>query len=96
MRVRLEWSEDGCRWLVKRLGSTLIYVELTVATSRGRSLLKRSLVLYGKHGRREVFSEEYGLDEALRLHRAEEALLKRLSLHPLPPSSSRLNKPLRR
>ena len=95
--MRIEWSDGGCRWLVKRLGSTFIYVELTITTSHGMSVLRRSLVLYGKQGRRrEVFTEEYGLDEALKLHRAEEALLERLRLHPLPPSSSLPEKTWRR
>jgi len=92
----VEWSRDGCRWLVKRLGSTLIYVELTVGSSQGRSVLKRSLVLYEKGGRKEVFTEEYGLEEASRIHRIEEVLLERLRLHPLSPSSLGSNNPRRR
>lgn len=86
--MSVEWSEAGCRWLAKRLGSTLIYVELSAASEDGRPVLRRSLVLYGKQGRREVFTEVYGLEEALRLHEAEGAVLSRLRLYPLSAPSS--------
>ncbi|RLF09945.1 MAG: hypothetical protein DRJ69_03810 [Thermoprotei archaeon] len=94
--MKVEWSEEGCRWLIKRLGSTFIYVELSLATSQGRSVLKRSLVPYGKHGRRrEVFAEEYVLEDAVKAHMAEAVLIDRLRLHPLHPSSAPLKQALR-
>ncbi|MCX8204745.1 MAG: hypothetical protein N3H31_03755 [Candidatus Nezhaarchaeota archaeon] len=83
--MEIEWSKEGCRWLVKRLGPALIYVELSIIASHGRPALKRSLVLYDNRGRREVFAEVYGLEEALELRRAEGALLSRLLLYPLSP-----------
>ena len=80
--MEVRWlSGSSCEWLVKRLGSSFIFVRLEVADKDGSPLLRRSLLLKGKRGRvKLVFTEEYELEDALKTLRAQGLLVGRLRL----------------
>ena len=92
MAMEVKWlSLDCCEWLAKRLGSSLIYVRLEVRKPQDNPVLRRSLILRGKHGTsRLVFAEEYGYEDARALLRVEGLMVERLrQALAQPPSSGR-------
>jgi len=76
----VEWlGLNKCRWLVKTYAGGFIYVYVKGYPSAREPRLKRSLIFEGKRYYEKVlFSEEYDLNDAESVVKAELAILERL------------------
>lgn len=75
----VEWiGLNECRWLVKTYAGGLIYVYVKGYPSAKEPCLKRSLVFSKRRYEKVLFSEEYGLNDAESVVKAELAVLEHL------------------